>query len=132
MNLNLTNLKDLEHICGLAQECYQRREGLELEKTWLERIAKYQALIRAKIAVLEQAAPAWSLAADSMRIDPARMGQFPETGIYVRARGPDNKWQSTDISRLTKESLFLWLRSRGGDNPWAENTVALLLGHQLD
>lgn len=63
------------------------------------------------------------------RIDPGRMGELGETGIYVRALAPDGKAQSTDISRLDKESLLAWLRSRGGDNLWAENTVLLLLGH---
>lgn len=68
--------------------------------------------------------------------DPAR-ARLPETGIFVRAlrEGIDSegntkhKWDSVDISRLTKESLLQWLRSRGGDNPFAEDTVGILLGH---
>lgn len=67
----------------------------------------------------------------TLRIDPARLQEFPdtETGIYVRAQGPDDKWQSADIVHLDKESLGTWLRSRGGENRMAEDVVGILLGH---
>lgn len=61
-------------------------------------------------------------------VDPNREN-FAETGIYIRAKWPDGKWDSVDISVLDKESLTEWLRSRGGDNPWAECVVRILLGH---
>ncbi len=67
----------------------------------------------------------------TLRIDPKRLQEFPntETGIYVRAQGPDDKWLSADIVHLDKASLNAWLRSRGGENPWAEDVVGILLGH---
>jgi hypothetical protein len=52
-----------------------------------------------------------------------------ETGIQIRAQGPDGKWGTFDIGHLDKPSLLAWLRSRGGDNKWAENVVGILLGH---
>jgi hypothetical protein len=64
-------------------------------------------------------------------IDPNRT-DLPETGIFVRAKNTAGEWDSIDIAHLTRESLFDWLRSRGGDNPWAENTVAILLGHEIE
>jgi len=51
------------------------------------------------------------------------------TGVYVRAKLPDAKWESVDINLLDKISLLSWLKSRGGDNPWAEDCVGILLGH---
>ena len=64
------------------------------------------------------------------RVDPRRI-DYPGTGIYVRARHPDTGWESVDISWLDRDSLRRWLTSRGGDNPWAENTVLILLGHEI-
>lgn len=51
------------------------------------------------------------------------------TGIFIRAKFPNGKWDSVDIYALTKESLLSWLRSRGQENSWAENVVGILLGH---
>ena len=65
----------------------------------------------------------------NLHIDPARKGQFGETGIFVRALD-GTAWVSADIADLDRESLIEWLRSRGGDNPWAEGVVAILLGHE--
>ena len=53
-----------------------------------------------------------------------------ETGIFVRAKFPNGKWDTADISWLTKESLTEWLRSRGGENEWAEQVVYILLGYE--
>ena len=54
---------------------------------------------------------------------------LPSTGIFIRAKNPDGKYESLDINVLDKESLLSWLRSRGGNNEWAENVVGILLGH---
>lgn len=62
----------------------------------------------------------------NLQTDPKRNG---DTGIYVRAQDINGKWDSFDISQLTKASLLEFLRSRGGDNPWAEDVVGILLGH---
>ena len=51
------------------------------------------------------------------------------TGVFVRAKFPNGKWDSVDVSLLTKESLLEWLRSRGGNNPYAENFVGILLNY---
>lgn len=67
---------------------------------------------------------------EDLMIDPNRIQEgYLETGIYVRAKTVEGKWDSVDISALDKPSLIVWLKSRGGDNPWAENAVGLLLGH---
>lgn len=50
-------------------------------------------------------------------------------GIYVRAKGCDERIGSYDIAELDRDSLLRFLRSRGGDNEWAENVVLVLLGH---
>lgn len=63
-----------------------------------------------------------------LHVDPSRIG-LGESGIYIRAVGPEGKWGTFDIVDLDKESLLTWLRSRGGDNPWAEDVVGILLGH---
>ncbi len=63
----------------------------------------------------------------------ARTGtEDPHTGIYVRAKDADGRWQSVDIATLDLESLRAWLRSRGGENEWAESTACMLLGHKLE
>ena len=66
-------------------------------------------------------------------VDNDRLEQYKDssTGIFVRAKTSEGKWDSFDILVLTRESLFDWLRSRGGSNEWAEQCVALLLGHDL-
>lgn len=52
-----------------------------------------------------------------------------ETGIYIRAKNHEDRWDSLDIAHLDKESLLAFLRSREGDNPWAEDVCGILLGH---
>jgi hypothetical protein len=52
-----------------------------------------------------------------------------ETGIYVRAKSPEGKWESVDINLLDATSLLHWLRSGGEKNELAENVVGILLGH---
>jgi hypothetical protein len=73
---------------------------------------------------------------DDLHIDPERavmaenLGEnFPRTGIFIRAKDQNGKYQSVDMALLKKASLLALLRSRGGQNEWAENTVGLLLGH---
>jgi len=69
-----------------------------------------------------------------VKIDPKRYKErsfSDSTGIYVRAQVPNRQWESVDIAELDYDSLMQWLRSRGGSNEWAENTVALLLGHEV-
>lgn len=52
------------------------------------------------------------------------------TGIYVRAKTPDGKWNAVDIGVLSRGSLIRWLLSRGKDNmQWPINTVLTMLGH---
>lgn len=63
-----------------------------------------------------------------LQVDETRLG-FGPTGIFVRAKNSEGRWDSVDIAELDKESLLVWLKSRGGDNPWAESTVLILLGH---
>jgi len=63
----------------------------------------------------------------NLHLDPARKGQFGETGIFVRALD-GTAWVSTDIADLDRESLIEWLQS-GANNTRAENVVAMLLGH---
>lgn len=54
------------------------------------------------------------------------------TSIYVCCQNPDNQqFEAIDIAFLDRQSLLDWLQSRGGNNPWAENTVLLMLGHDL-
>jgi hypothetical protein len=65
-----------------------------------------------------------------LETDLARV-ELPETGILVRAKNAWGLWEAVDIAHLSLDSLYEWLRSRGGDNPWAENTVAILLGHEI-
>lgn len=67
----------------------------------------------------------------TLEIDPKRYESLGDevTGIYVRAKDSNGKFQNADIAVLTRESMHHWLRSRGGENLWAENTVAALLGY---
>ena len=67
-----------------------------------------------------------------LKADPDRVDKYSDTGIYVRAKTPEGKWDAVDIAELDLPSLKAWLRSRGGDNEWAENTVYLLLGHSSE
>jgi hypothetical protein len=64
------------------------------------------------------------------RVDKKRYGELEDrSGIYVRAKGLTDKWETVGIEHLDKPSLLAWLKSRGGDNPWAEDVVGILLGH---
>ncbi len=67
---------------------------------------------------------------DELRVDATRQTRTG-TGIYARAIFPDGTYGSVDVAYLDRDSLFKWLRFRGGENHWAENTVALLLGHNM-
>jgi hypothetical protein len=126
MDLNLTNLQDLDYICQLAADYFEPRYGTAKETEWLNRISAYRRLIHGEIDRLK-----WNESDEQpLHTDPARDG-LP-TGIFVRAVSRDGKFHSVDISTLTKDALFTWLRSRGGNNPWAENTVALLLGYEVN
>jgi hypothetical protein len=61
-------------------------------------------------------------------------GELPPeltTGIIVRALNPDNQWGDYDIGQLTLDSLMKWLRASGEKSPLAENTLAIVLGHDL-
>jgi hypothetical protein len=61
-------------------------------------------------------------------------GELPPeltTGILVRAKDPDKRFASYDIGQLTLDSLTSWLRSSGQVAPLAENTLAIVLGHDL-
>lgn len=61
---------------------------------------------------------------NDLRIDDARRS-VPETGFYVRARGPDG-WESVDIAWLDETSLRRWLLAE----PHRSFAVVLmLLGH---
>jgi uncharacterized protein (DUF927 family) len=64
-------------------------------------------------------------------VDAQRLIDFGDnrTGIFVRAKFPNGKWDTADIIILTKESLIEWLESRGEKNEWAESCVGLLLGY---
>ncbi len=67
---------------------------------------------------------------DELRVSEYRSVQGDvETGVYVRAKLPNGKWDSVDVSLLTASSLLRWLRSRGGDNPLAEDLVGIVLGY---
>jgi hypothetical protein len=53
LNLNLTNLKDLEYICQLAADYFEPRYGMPKETEWLTRIGRYRQLIQGEIYRLE-------------------------------------------------------------------------------
>jgi hypothetical protein len=65
-----------------------------------------------------------------LKTDPEREGIAKKTGIFIRAKGSNGKWDSFDIAELDTTSLKAWLRSRGGENIWAENVVLVLLDHE--
>jgi len=68
-----------------------------------------------------------------LSIDPIRLRDkkiWGDTGIFIRAKTPEGKWDSVDIVLLDSKSLKEFLTSRGGNNEWAENIVAILLGHE--
>lgn len=62
--------------------------------------------------------------------DPARFGNYGETGIYVRAKGVNGVWDSFDIVDLDRESLLSFIRSRGENSAWCESIILILLGHR--
>lgn len=64
--------------------------------------------------------------AKEMKIDPKRIGQWGESGIFVRAQDPDGKWGSFDLVELDKESLLQFLNLKPS---MAINVVGILLGH---
>lgn len=51
------------------------------------------------------------------------------TGIFIRARNEDGKFEPTDIAELHRSSLMLFLRQEGEANLWAENCVMIMLNH---
>jgi DNA polymerase/3'-5' exonuclease PolX len=53
LEFNLTNLKDLEFICEIAEAYYERGWGLKKEQEWLARIRKCRGLLQAEIKRLE-------------------------------------------------------------------------------
>lgn len=65
-----------------------------------------------------------------MKIDVNRKKYADATGIYVRVKNEDGKFDSRDIAELDKESLKEFMRSRGGENEWAESIVYILLEHE--
>lgn len=66
----------------------------------------------------------------ALTVDPGRERYAGETGIFVRAKGPDGNWGAFDITELDRASLFKWLRGRGGKNVWAENVIFTIFGHK--
>lgn len=65
-----------------------------------------------------------------LEVSPARRG-WETTGIYVRAKDPDGKWDSVDIVSLTRDSLDRWLRSRDSID-WPVSVVMILLGYPTE
>jgi hypothetical protein len=66
-----------------------------------------------------------------LKINPERMGtEFETTGIYVRAKINDEKWDNADIMQLDRDSLISFMHSRGEKNTWAENIVLTLFGYE--
>lgn len=129
MNLNVTQLKDLEYICQLAEERLMEpfETGAPKEQQWLERIRKYRALLNQEHDLQGERI----LAGARLYVDPDRTWFQDSSKIFVRAFDPSGKPVSVDIACLKLSSLLAWLRSRGGENEWAENAVAKLLGHEL-
>lgn len=67
---------------------------------------------------------------DPLKIDPQRDAEDP-TGIYVRAQHPDGKWDSVDLSNLTRQSVVDWLEDKAVANPaYPIQVVLALLDHQ--
>ena len=65
----------------------------------------------------------------TLEVDEERVGNYGETGIYVRAKNKEGRVINADIVDLKKESLLAWLTSRGGSNPWAEDVIGIVFGH---
>jgi hypothetical protein len=60
-----------------------------------------------------------------LEADPKR-ADFPETGIYIRAKSGE-KWEPVDIAHLTTESVREWMRDRSPE--YLQSTILALLGH---
>lgn len=73
----------------------------------------------------------WDPTKIELVVDQARIYNGIETGIFVRAKYPDDTWENVDIAELTTASLRRWLRSRDGDNELAETVVLMLLKHEV-
>ena len=62
---------------------------------------------------------------EPLRVDPERAGQ---SGIFVRAIGPNGRWGSFDIARLDRRSIIAWLTSEDG---LATRAVMCMLGYEV-
>ena len=124
-----------------------RDEAVRIAKAWLAEPDKRETAKRAikadigpKTAALidEGAVMARYILSESvpsnaveLRVDQQREDNWSgRTGIFVRAKLPDDSFGSVDIGELDRASLHAWLRSRGGKNIWAENLVLELLEHK--
>lgn len=71
-----------------------------------------------------------------LKMAPDRAGLHHEdTGIYVRAKNKEGRWDNADIAELDKESLLKWLASRDDNGPntkWRDDVILILLGHHRD
>ena len=66
-----------------------------------------------------------------LQIDENRLQHDGVTGIYIRAQGPDGKWDSYDIAQLDRDSLAEFARSRGEVSDWGMSIIWNLLGHPM-
>lgn len=66
-----------------------------------------------------------------LQIDENRIQHDGVTGIYIRAQGPDGKWDSYDIAQLDRDSLAEFSRSRGEVSDWGMSLIWHLLGHPM-
>ena len=66
-----------------------------------------------------------------LQIDENRIQHDGVTGIYIRAQGPDGKWDSYDIAQLDRDSLAEFARSRGEVSDWGMSIIWHLLGHPM-
>lgn len=66
-----------------------------------------------------------------LQIDENRLQHDGVTGIYIRAQGPDGKWDSYDIAQLDRDSLAEFARSRGEVSDWGMSIIWHLLGHPM-
>lgn len=88
-------------------------------------------ILKSLIPVIQRAASSEIAPPEPVELvaDPEREGMESMTGILVRAKDAQGRWESLDIAELDRRSLHAWLRSRGGKNMYAENVVLALLGH---
>ena len=66
-----------------------------------------------------------------LQIDENRLQHDGVIGIYIRAQGPDGKWDSYDIAQLDRDSLAEFARSRGEVSDWGMSIIWHLLGHPM-